>query len=86
MVEIFTFLKVIHRLCPWNRMRRVMQSRVRNIMREELALVRQNGGWKPGRKMDDLAFFTLEMGYTFSFADLIYFFWLIWVNLSPIYF
>ena len=30
--------------------RRVTQPRVHNVIREELALVKQNGGWKPRRK------------------------------------
>ena len=33
-----------------------------NMIREELALVKQNGAWKERRKKDDLAFFTLQMG------------------------
>ena len=36
---------------------------VYNMIRKELALVKQNGAWKPRRKKkDDLAFFTLQMG------------------------
>ena len=62
----FTFLEVIH-----NRTLRVTQPQVRNMIREELALVKQNGGWKPRWKKDDLAFFTLQMGENFSFANLI---------------
>ena len=38
------------------------QPRVYNMIREELALVNQNGTWKPRRKKDDLAFLTLQMG------------------------
>ena len=55
----------------WRRARRVTQPQpqVYNMIREEPALVKQNGAWKPRRKKDDLAFFTLQMGKTFGFAD-----------------
>ena len=38
------------------------QPRVYNMIGEELALVKQNGAWKPREKKDDLAFFALQMG------------------------
>ena len=42
-----------------------------NMIREELAVVKQNGAWKPQRKRGWSGLFTLQMGQTFSFADLI---------------
>ena len=43
----FTFLQVIH-ICTTRVVSK--QPRVRNMIREELALVKQNGGWKPRRE------------------------------------
>ena len=47
------------------------QPRVYNMIREELALVKQNGAWKPRRKKGYLAFFTFQMG-EFCWFNLIF--------------
>ena len=55
-------------LCPWNRTRRVTQPRVRNMIREELALVKQNGAWKPRRKKGWSGLFNPPNGLNFQFC------------------
>ena len=53
----------------WSRAHRVTQPQpwVYNMIWKEMALVKQNGAWKPRRKKkDDLAFFILQMGLKLS--------------------
>ena len=54
----------------WSRARRVTQPqpRVYNMIREELALVKQNGAWKPRRKIGWSGLFYPPNGLNFQFC------------------
>ena len=54
----------------WSRARRVTQPqpRVYNMIREELALVKQNGAWKPRRKKGWSGLFYPPNGLNFQFC------------------
>ena len=54
----------------WSRARRVTQPqpRVYNMIREELALVKQNGAWKPQRKKGWSGLFYPPNGLNFQFC------------------
>ena len=62
----------------WSRARRVTQPqpRVYNMIREELALVKQNGAWKPRRKKGWSGLFYPPNGLNFQFCwfNLIFFY------------
>ena len=73
-------------LCPWNRTRRVTQPRVRNMIREELALVKQNGGWKPRREKRIIWPFSRSKWVKFSVLLIKLIFLLIRVDPSPFLF
>ena len=72
----------------WSRVRRVTQPQpwVCNMIQEELALVKQNGAWKPGRKKGWSGLFYPPNGLTFQFCWFNLIFWLLWVDPSPILF
>ena len=54
--------------CLWSRARRVKQPRVYNMIREEPALVKQNGAWKLRRKNGWSGFFYPPNGLNFQFC------------------
>ena len=79
----FTFLQVIH-ICTTRVVSK--QPRVRNMIREELALVKQNGGWKPRREKRIIWPFSRSKWVKFSVLLIKLIFLLIRVDPSPFLF
>ena len=79
----FTFLQVIH-ICTTRVVSK--QPRVRNMIREELALVKQNGGWKPRREKRIIWPFSRSKWVKFSVFLIKLIFLLIRVDPSPFLF
>ena len=79
----FAFLQVIH-ICTTRVVSK--QPRVRNMIREELALVKQNGGWKPRREKRIIWPFSRSKWVKFSVLLIKLIFLLIRVDPSPFLF